>query len=75
MALDFPNTPSVGQIFNITGINWQWDGTKWGIAAASGGSGGGIPEAPANSVAYGRENTTWVPVLALSGDILDGGNF
>jgi membrane protein YqaA with SNARE-associated domain len=25
MALDFPNTPTTGQIFN----QWQWDGVKW----------------------------------------------
>src|SRR5262245_51259845 len=32
-------------------------------SVAGTGSGSGIPEAPADSVAYGRENYSWVPVL------------
>jgi len=34
-----------------------------------------LPDAPANSTSYGRKNSTWSPVLALDGDVLDGGNF
>ena len=37
--------------------------------------GAGIPEAPNDGVTYGRHNMAWNPALALSGDILDGGNF
>jgi hypothetical protein len=30
MALDFPNAPSIGQIFpGPGGIQWMWDGIKW----------------------------------------------
>jgi hypothetical protein len=36
---------------------------------------GGIPEAPSDDVTYGRRNMVWNPALALSGDVLDGGNF
>jgi Collagen triple helix repeat (20 copies) len=36
---------------------------------------GGVPEAPTNSVAYGRYNTTWTAVLRVSNDVIDGGNF
>jgi Collagen triple helix repeat (20 copies) len=36
---------------------------------------GGVPEAPTDSIAYGRYNTAWSPVLRISGDVLDGGNF
>ena len=39
MALDFPNSPTVGQIF----FNWKWDGTKW-TAAGTGGGGGGAAQ-------------------------------
>jgi len=40
-----------------------------------GGTGGGIPEAPQDSLMYGRINATWDRALALTNDILDGGNF
>jgi hypothetical protein len=70
MAQNFPSSPSLGQVFG----SWQWDGTKW-VSLPDSASGGGIPEAPADSVAYGRRNIAWTPVLMISGDILDGGNF
>jgi len=35
----------------------------------------GVPEAPSTGITYGRRNATWNPALALSGDVLDGGNF
>jgi hypothetical protein len=41
----------------------------------SGGTGGGIPEAPIDSTTYGRMNSVWARVLAIANDVLDGGNF
>jgi phage baseplate assembly protein gpV len=35
----------------------------------------GVPEAPANNIGYGRLNAAWTPVLMITGDVLDGGNF
>ena len=35
----------------------------------------GVPEAPSDGITYGRRNAIWNPALAMSGDILDGGNF
>jgi phage gp45-like len=32
-------------------------------------------EAPLDGLAYGRQSATWHRVLAITGDILDGGNF
>jgi hypothetical protein len=29
MALDFPNSPTVGQVFTVSGAAWTWDGVKW----------------------------------------------
>lgn len=42
--------------------------------AAGGGGGGGIPEAPTDGQIYGREglNTSWQPVLPLTGGTLTG---
>jgi hypothetical protein len=39
-ALNFPNSPSLGQTYTANGSSWQWDGTSW-LAANSGGGGGG----------------------------------
>jgi hypothetical protein len=37
--------------------------------------GGDFPEAPVDGKTYGRRNMAWNPALALSNDVLDGGNF
>ena len=29
MPLDFPNSPTHGQVFTAIGISWTWDGVKW----------------------------------------------
>jgi hypothetical protein len=29
MPLDFPNSPTNGQIFNAGSVSWVWDGIKW----------------------------------------------
>jgi hypothetical protein len=34
-ALDFPNSPTVGQVFNSGGAIWTWDGVKWAGTATS----------------------------------------
>lgn len=47
-----------------------------GPAGADGtGGGGGIPEAPMDGVAYGRQSAGWTHVLMATGDVVDGGNF
>lgn len=28
-ALDFPSSPSIGQIYTANGHSWQWDGVSW----------------------------------------------
>lgn len=39
------------------------------------GAGAEFPEAPINSLAYGRLNANWARVLAITNDVLDGGNY
>lgn len=34
MALDFPDFPVIGQIFNGHRSSWVWDGVKWDVASA-----------------------------------------
>jgi hypothetical protein len=41
--------------------------------ASSGGSGGGIAEAPSDGKAYGRLNAAWAQVLPITGGTLTGG--
>ena len=36
MALSFPPSPTVGQIYTSGGTSWQWDGTKWVCLGATG---------------------------------------
>lgn len=31
MAIDFPNSPTTGQIYTVGGRSWQYDGEKWAI--------------------------------------------
>ena len=35
MAIDFPNSPSNGDIYTVSGKRWQWDGEKWLAYGAS----------------------------------------
>ena len=41
MALDFPNSPTIGQEFTGGSFTWVWNGTSWDKVAASGSGGGG----------------------------------
>jgi hypothetical protein len=57
MALDFPNSPTVGQFFTSGGLSWQWDGAKW---TQAGGANAGTPVSPPS----GRLTlTSGVPVM------------
>jgi hypothetical protein len=84
MRLDFPDTPTVGQIFYAPdGIAWSWDGAKW--AAGSGGAppatlylplSGGTMSGPLNYTATGatvsrsaqNRAVDFVNVLDFGGD-------
>jgi phage baseplate assembly protein gpV len=42
MALNFPNTPSLGDTYEASGVTYVWDGVKW----TSKGSTSGLPIIP-----------------------------
>jgi hypothetical protein len=60
MALDFPDAPTVGQLFPsppLAGIpQWQWDGSEWTTVSTI----AGIADAPSDGTFYGRQNAAWV---------------
>ena len=31
MPIDFPNSPTAGEVFTIGGVRWQYDGTAWSV--------------------------------------------
>jgi hypothetical protein len=33
--IDFPSSPTVGQIFSQGVLSWQWDGTKWAASSST----------------------------------------
>lgn len=36
MAIDFPNTPALNDVFTAdNGVNYTWDGTKWVATSAT----------------------------------------
>lgn len=40
MSIDFPSSPTVGDVFSAGGCSWRWSGTKWVANVSSTGSGG-----------------------------------
>lgn len=46
-AIDFPNSPSVNDVFTVGDRSWKWDGTVWNMvqSTAVGPTG---PTGPAN---------------------------
>jgi len=43
MAIDFPNTPAVNDVYTSGSFSWKWDGQSWtSYTTGSGGGGGSI---------------------------------
>lgn len=68
MALDFPASPTMGQIFTSGGSSWSYDGVKWTPMSTNGGSviqvstGTGLTGGPITSVGtISLANTTVTP--------------
>lgn len=54
--LDFPNSPTIGQVFASGSASWVWDGVKW---KTGGSSALYMPDAPNDGTLYGRKNLNW----------------
>jgi hypothetical protein len=67
--IDFPSAPTVDQEFTSGNYTYRFDGIAWVSVPGTGSS--GIPDAPADGVQYGRQDTAWTPVVGVSG-IEDG---
>jgi len=51
-AIDFPNSPTTGDLFTVGDITWEWTGTVWQgqgtpIAGPAGADGAAGPTGPA----------------------------
>jgi hypothetical protein len=65
--LDFPNSPTTGQIFSSGKGTFSWDGTKWVPVFA-----GALGDAPSDGTSYGRVSGAWARVVKLAGDTMTG---
>jgi hypothetical protein len=68
MALNFPNTPSLGDTYEASGVTYVWDGVKW----TSKGSTSGIPILPdedGNVVITGTLTVNGATITANSADL------
>jgi hypothetical protein len=64
MAIDYPNSPTVGQVFTSGSGSWTWDGTKWTATP------GGWTDAPTDGKLYERQSQAWAldPIQADAPD-------
>lgn len=57
MAIDFPASPTIGQIVVVGGTRYIWDGTAWNVISNA------VPEAPQDGNLYGRQNAAWEQII------------
>ena len=56
--IDFPASPTVGQIFKTGNYTYRWDGSSW----LSNPPNSAITDAPNDGLIYGRQSHAWVEV-------------
>ena len=47
-AIDFPNSPTTGQLFTVGDITWEWTGSVWQGLGTAGDAGPAGPAGEAN---------------------------
>jgi hypothetical protein len=65
MALDFPDSPTTGQIVSSPRGTFIWDGTKWAPATA-----GGFGDAPTDGKQYARQSAARAAIGAAAGGLV-----
>jgi hypothetical protein len=72
--LDFPNTPAVGDVFTLpSGLQWQWDNTKWAPLSPSTGNVVTSVNGRAGAVQLGSADISGGGGLLRSGGTMTGG--
>lgn len=69
MAIDFPNSPNLNDIYSYGGNNWQWDGESWvslGLTLETGPQGPQGPLGPSGPAGTGGGSETF-NVFLLAG--------
>jgi hypothetical protein len=58
MAIDFPNSPTNGQIFTVGSITWVWNSTKavWETVAGTGPQGAQGPQGATGTINIEDDN-------------------
>jgi hypothetical protein len=46
MPIDFPDSPSLNELFTVGDVTWYWDGTVWRISNSQGATGPTGPTGP-----------------------------
>lgn len=64
-ALNFPDTPAVGELYGSAGTVWRWDGARWASTAGASGARGAVAYAQVTAN-QGSITTAWVDIAGLS---------
>lgn len=68
MATNFPDSPTIDDIYTVDGRSWKWDGTVWNADTSAASGGGSITvtdELPGDTLYVG--DTT--PTTPVEGDV------
>ena len=68
--IDFPASPTTGQLFTTGALTYRFDGNAW-LGTPPGGV-MTIPDAPNDGVQYGRQSQAWTPVAGGGGGVWIG---